>query len=143
MLARFARLYGQRDLKVEEAPVAGPGAGQVLLKMAAGGICGSDLHLMNGFVPTMCLGDVLGGVAGPQDAGGHAHDPRVLPAEHRGEVGAQAVGGGTGDRHAVPPSDPPGDAGGRPGERGERRAREEPGMPHEVHARGAPPGSRM
>ncbi|CAD7034351.1 L-idonate 5-dehydrogenase [Pseudorhizobium endolithicum] len=44
MLTRLARLYGQRDLKVEEAPVPVPRAGEVLLKMAAGGICGSDLH---------------------------------------------------------------------------------------------------
>ena len=41
---RQARLYGQRDLKVEVGQVPEPGAGQVLLKMAVGGICGSDLH---------------------------------------------------------------------------------------------------
>ena len=41
---RFARLYGPRDLKIEEGPVAAPCEGEVLLKMAAGGICGSDLH---------------------------------------------------------------------------------------------------
>nr|CAD6425976.1 L-idonate 5-dehydrogenase [Rhizobium sp. Q54] len=44
MLTRLARLYGQRDLKVEEATVPTPQPGEVLLKMAAGGICGSDLH---------------------------------------------------------------------------------------------------
>ncbi len=44
MHARLARLYGQRDLKIEEAPVPLPQPGEVLLKMAAGGICGSDLH---------------------------------------------------------------------------------------------------
>lgn len=44
MQARLARLYGQRDLKVEEDQVPMPGEGEVLLKMAAGGICGSDLH---------------------------------------------------------------------------------------------------
>ena len=40
---RQARLYGQRDLKVEVGQVPEPGAGQVLLKMAVGGICGSGL----------------------------------------------------------------------------------------------------
>ncbi|MBW6422926.1 L-idonate 5-dehydrogenase [Rhizobium sp. XQZ8] len=44
MQTRFARLYGQRDLKIEEGPVTAPREGEVLLKMAAGGICGSDLH---------------------------------------------------------------------------------------------------
>lgn len=44
MQTRFARLYGQKDLKVEEGPVLAPREGEVLLKMAAGGICGSDLH---------------------------------------------------------------------------------------------------
>ncbi|WFU50139.1 L-idonate 5-dehydrogenase [Sinorhizobium terangae] len=44
MHARLARLYGQRDLRLEAEDVAEPGEGEVLLKMAAGGICGSDLH---------------------------------------------------------------------------------------------------
>ena len=63
MLTRFARLYGQRDLKVEEAPVAAPGEGQVLLKMAAGGICGSDLHYYQdgGFGPVRVREPIIPG----------------------------------------------------------------------------------
>lgn len=37
-------LHAPHDLRVEERPVAEPGPGEVLVRMAAGGICGSDLH---------------------------------------------------------------------------------------------------
>lgn len=37
-------IHAAKDLRIEERPVADPGAGQVEIKMAAGGICGSDLH---------------------------------------------------------------------------------------------------
>jgi len=40
-----ARLHGPRDLRVEQvAPPGGPSAGEVLLRVTATGICGSDLH---------------------------------------------------------------------------------------------------
>jgi L-iditol 2-dehydrogenase len=41
---RGARLYGIRDLRLEFLPQPIPGPGQVLLKVAAVGICGSDVH---------------------------------------------------------------------------------------------------
>jgi L-idonate 5-dehydrogenase len=44
MQTRVARLYGQKNLQIEEEQVAELRDGEVLLKMAAGGICGSDLH---------------------------------------------------------------------------------------------------
>lgn len=46
-------IHAARDLRIEERAVAQPGAGQVLLQMQAGGICGSDLHYYNhgGFGP--------------------------------------------------------------------------------------------
>ncbi len=44
MRTRVARLYAAHDLRVEEQDLAPPGPGEVLLRMAAGGICGSDLH---------------------------------------------------------------------------------------------------
>ena len=37
-------VHAAKDLRVEEREVPKPGPGQVLVKMAAGGICGSDLH---------------------------------------------------------------------------------------------------
>jgi len=39
-----SRLYGIRDLRVERAPVPTPGPGEVLLKIASVGTCGSDVH---------------------------------------------------------------------------------------------------
>jgi len=39
-----SRLYGIRDLRVERAPIPEPGPGEVLLKLAAVGTCGSDVH---------------------------------------------------------------------------------------------------
>lgn len=38
------RIYGAQDLRVETVSVPEPGPGEVLLKLGAGGICGSDLH---------------------------------------------------------------------------------------------------
>jgi len=63
MQTRFARLYGQRDLKVEEAPVPSPRAGEILLKMAVGGICGSDLHYYQdgGFGPVRVREPIIPG----------------------------------------------------------------------------------
>jgi L-iditol 2-dehydrogenase len=37
-------LYGIRDVRLEQAPVPVPGPGEVLLKIASVGICGSDVH---------------------------------------------------------------------------------------------------
>ena len=42
---RAARLHGPSDLRLEEVPHPGPpGRGQVLLRVRATGLCGSDLH---------------------------------------------------------------------------------------------------
>jgi threonine dehydrogenase-like Zn-dependent dehydrogenase len=35
-------------------------AGDVIVRITSSGICGSDLHLLDGFVPTMEKGDILG-----------------------------------------------------------------------------------
>lgn len=40
----FARLHGIHDIRVETGVAAQPGDGEVRLRMARGGICGSDLH---------------------------------------------------------------------------------------------------
>jgi threonine dehydrogenase-like Zn-dependent dehydrogenase len=39
-----AVLYGPRDVRIEDRPVPLPEAGQVLVEIAAVGICGSDVH---------------------------------------------------------------------------------------------------
>ena len=40
-------IHAARDLRVETRDVAAPRAGEVSIAMAAGGICGSDLHYYN------------------------------------------------------------------------------------------------
>jgi threonine dehydrogenase-like Zn-dependent dehydrogenase len=53
--------YGKTDMRVEEVPDP-----QILnqqdaiVKISSTAICGSDLHMYNGFIPTMKKGDVLG-----------------------------------------------------------------------------------
>jgi len=39
--------HAARDLRIEEQPDELPGPGQVMLRIAVGGICGSDLHYYN------------------------------------------------------------------------------------------------
>ena len=40
-------IHAAHDLRVEEHPVDAPGPGQVRLRLATGGVCGSDLHYFN------------------------------------------------------------------------------------------------
>ncbi len=49
MKARAAVLFGARQkLSIEHVEVSDPRAGEVLVRMAAGGVCHSDLHVMKG-----------------------------------------------------------------------------------------------
>lgn len=93
MQARLARLYGQGDLRVEVADVAEPGDGEVLLKMAAGGICGSDLHYYQdgGFGPVRVREPIIPG----HEASGHV-----------AALGRNVSGLALGDLVAVNPSQP-------------------------------------
>ncbi|MDX3914149.1 MULTISPECIES: alcohol dehydrogenase catalytic domain-containing protein [Olivibacter] len=52
---------GVRDLKVERIPdptIVNPK--DAIVKVTMSSVCGSDLHLINGFVPSMKAGDVIG-----------------------------------------------------------------------------------
>lgn len=40
-------VHGSKDLRIEEREIEAPGPGEVRLKLATGGICGSDLHYYN------------------------------------------------------------------------------------------------
>ena len=46
-LMRASRLYGVRDLRLETLPRPEPGPGEVLLRVAAVGVCGSDVHYLS------------------------------------------------------------------------------------------------
>lgn len=43
-LMKAAVFYGARDVRVEEVPIPSPGPGEVLIKVSAVGICGTDAH---------------------------------------------------------------------------------------------------
>ncbi len=63
MRTRVARLHGLKDLRVESAEAPSPGPGEVLLSMAIGGICGSDLHYYQdgGFGPVRVREPIIAG----------------------------------------------------------------------------------
>lgn len=53
--------YGKNDVRVETVPdptILNPR--DAIVKITTTAICGSDLHLYNGYIPTMKAGDVLG-----------------------------------------------------------------------------------
>jgi threonine dehydrogenase-like Zn-dependent dehydrogenase len=53
--------HGRNDVRIDN--VADPkieDAGDILLKVTSTAICGSDLHLLDGYVPAMKEGDILG-----------------------------------------------------------------------------------
>jgi len=51
MLAAFSG--GKEKIEVKDTPVPAPGAGEVLLRVRACGICGSDLHFYRGEFPAL------------------------------------------------------------------------------------------
>lgn len=44
MLMKAARIYGKKDIRLEDIPIADPKENQVQIKVKYCGICGSDLH---------------------------------------------------------------------------------------------------
>ncbi|GAB2855871.1 L-idonate 5-dehydrogenase [Streptomyces deserti] len=86
-------LHGQGDLRVDELPVPVPGAGQALVAVRYGGVCGSDLHYWR-----------HGGVGDFR-----LKEPMVLGHEVAGTVvsyGAGASGPDVGTAVAVHPATP-------------------------------------
>lgn len=45
---KAAVFYGKHDLRIEEVPIQEPGEKEVLIKVYACGICGTDVHIYNG-----------------------------------------------------------------------------------------------
>ena len=80
---------GKKDMRCEEVPdprIEDPR--DAIIKVTTTCICGSDLHLYDGLIPTMCAGDVMG------------HEPMGEVVE----VGPAAKAGGlrVGDRVVIP-----------------------------------------
>ena len=78
---------GKKDVRIENVPdpkIEHPR--DAIIKITATAICGSDLHLYDGFVPTMEAGDVLG------------HEPMGIVVE----VGREVKNLRKGDRVVVP-----------------------------------------
>ena len=51
---------GKKDVRVEQVPepqILNPGGA---IKVSSAAICGSDLHLYDGYIPSMKAGDILG-----------------------------------------------------------------------------------
>jgi len=79
--------HGRRDIRVERMPdpeIVNPR--DAIIRVTATAICGSDLHLYNGAIPTMRAGDILG----------HEFMGEVV------EVGPGVTGLSPGDRVVVP-----------------------------------------
>ncbi|MCL4813070.1 MAG: glutathione-dependent formaldehyde dehydrogenase [Vicinamibacteraceae bacterium] len=58
---KAVRYYGKEDLRVEHVPdpvLLNPR--DAIVKVTSTAICGSDLHIYGGFIPTMERGDILG-----------------------------------------------------------------------------------
>ena len=93
---RAVVIHAAKDLRIEERAVGRPGAGEVLIRIAVGGVCGSDLHYYNhGGFGTVRLREPM--ILGHEVAG------------HVVEVGAEVEGLAEGDLVAVSPSRPCGD----------------------------------
>ncbi len=90
---RAVVVHAPHDLRIEAAPLANPGPGQVLVAVEAGGICGSDLHYYHhgGF-----------GIV-------RIKEPMILGHEVAGcieALGAGVTGLSIGQRVALSPSNP-------------------------------------
>lgn len=93
MKTRACILHAKEDVRIEEHPLAEAGPGQVLVRIGAGGLCGSDIHYYwDGGIGTI-----------------RVTQPIVVGHEFAGTV--EAVGAGVtrvkpGDQIAVNPSQP-------------------------------------
>lgn len=85
-----ARYYGIGDVRVEDIPIPACGPGEVLVKVAYAGICGSDLHVFRKGMFVTCVPVTMGhefsgtvletgaGVSGFSTGDNVAGDPRVF-----------------------------------------------------------------
>jgi threonine dehydrogenase-like Zn-dependent dehydrogenase len=79
--------HGKRDMRVDDVPDPKIlNRRDAIVRVTSTAICGSDLHLYNGFIPTMMKGDILGHVlmgevveTGPDVVNLHVGDRVVVP----------------------------------------------------------------
>ena len=58
---KATRWYGKHDVRVEDVPDPGiVNPHDAIVRVEASAICGSDLHLYDGYIPSMKKGDILG-----------------------------------------------------------------------------------
>jgi propanol-preferring alcohol dehydrogenase len=81
---RAARIFDDLSLRLDEMPVPAPGRGEVLVRVHAAGVCGTDLHILDGMIKP---------------------DPYPMTIGHEAAGAVEAAGEGTrlaaGDRVAV------------------------------------------
>ena len=72
--------YGKKDVRVEQVPDPKIlNRRDAIVKISSTAICGSDLHLYNGFMPTMQKGDIIGHefMGEIVEVGADVHDRKV------------------------------------------------------------------
>ncbi len=79
---RAARIFEDLTLRLEDVPEPVPGPGQVLVRIHAAGVCGTDLHILDGMIKPdpypMTLGhEAAGVVASAGDGTGFSPGDRV------------------------------------------------------------------
>lgn len=103
-LMRAARLYGKEDLRVEDVPVPEVSAGEVLLRVRAAAVCGTDIRMLrNGSRGVTALNPLIPGheIAGVIErvgpgVAGYGEGMRVAVAPNMGcGVCDRCVGGNT------------------------------------------------
>ena len=81
---RAARIFEDLSLRVEDVEIGAPGPGEVLVRLRAAGVCGTDLHILDGMIKP---------------------DPYPMTVGHEAAGVVEAAGKGTraaaGDRVAV------------------------------------------
>lgn len=79
-MMRAARIFEDLSLRVDEMAVPAPGPGEVLVRIHAAGVCGTDLHILDGMIKPdpypMTIGHEAAGVV--EAAGGGA---RLSPGD--------------------------------------------------------------
>src|SRR5215213_6204663 len=69
---RATRLMATHDMRTVEIPTLVPGPGEVLIRVEAAGICGTDRHLFKGefpCTPPVTLGHEFSGIVAGRGAG--------------------------------------------------------------------------